>query len=100
MIRGTTPTHIFDLSIDTEIIDKIRIIYAQDDVPLFVKERDECKFDNSTVTVKLSQNETLLFNCLKDVQIQIRVLTSGGDALSTPVRRVSIEKCLESEVLE
>lgn len=100
MIRGTTPTHIFDLSIDTSVIDKIRIIYAQDDTVLFVKERGACKFEGFTVIVKLSQEETLLFDCKKTVQIQIRVLTFGGDALSTPVQRVIIEKCLESEVLQ
>ena len=99
MIRGTTPTHIFDLSVDTALIDKIRIIYAQEDKVLLVKERNACQFDRFTVTVKLSQEDTLKFNCQKAVQIQIRVLTSGGDALATPVHRVTIEKCLESEVL-
>ena len=100
MIRGTTPTHNFDLSIDTDIIDKIRIIYAQNDKVLFVKERADCKFDGSTVTVKLTQEETLLFDWTKSVQIQIRVLTAAGDAMATTVESVSIEKCLESEVLQ
>lgn len=99
MIRGTTPTHIFDLSIDTAIIDKIRIIYAQSDEVLLVKERDDCQFDESTVTVRLSQEETLLFDWQKLIQIQIRVLTKDGDVLATRVKQVSAEKCLESEVM-
>jgi hypothetical protein len=98
LIRGTTPLHIFTLPFDTEQIDKVRIIYAQDDRVIFTKE--QCKCEGKVVSVKLTQEETLKFDCRKKVQIQMRILTKDGDALVSAIRSVVVEKCLESEVLE
>lgn len=99
MIRGTTPTHIYTLPFLTENIKEIRIIYAQDDSVLLVKTAADCTLENDTATVKLAQEETLLFECKKPVQIQVRVLTVGGDALASNIEHVSAGKCLESEVM-
>jgi len=98
MIRGTTPTHIFTLPFDTEQIDKVRVIYAQDDRVVFVKE--ECEKEANVVSVKLTQEETLKFDCRKKVEIQMRILTKDGEALASVIRKIDVEKCLESEVLK
>lgn len=99
MIRGTTPTHIFNLPFDTAQIKQIKIIYAQSDDVIFCKDVKTCQLEQKTVTVKLTQEETLLFDCRLPVQIQIRVLTLGGDALATNIILASVEKCLDNEVL-
>jgi hypothetical protein len=100
MIRGTTPTHTFELPFDTAVIKKIKIIYAQNDKVLFCKEAEACSLNARTVTVKLTQNETLLFDCDKLVQIQMRILTTTGEALASGISVISISKCLENEVFE
>lgn len=100
MIRGSTPTHIFTLPFDMGDADKVKIIYAQDDNILLTKERNACKIESNVVSVKLSQEETLLFDCKKQVQIQIRVLTAGEDSLVSDIIHVSVAKCLESEVMK
>jgi hypothetical protein len=99
MIRGSTPTHIFNLPIDTSLLSKIRIIYAQDDKVLFKKEKDACQCEGCKVSVKLTQEETFLFDCTKAVQIQIRAATVAGDVVPSKLKLVSVEKCLDNEVL-
>ena len=99
MIRGTTPTHVFTLPFDTDLVKKVKVIYAQDDEIIVTKESAACECAGNVVTVKLTQEETLKFNCKKSVQIQMRILTKGGDALASEIKLVDVEKCLESEVL-
>ena len=100
MIRGTTPTHIFELPFDTDLIDKVKVIYAQDDEIIVTKEQTACECAANVVSVKLTQEETLKFDCRKSVQIQMRVLTKDGDALASEIKLVDVEKCLESKVFE
>lgn len=99
VIRGTTPTHLFTLSIDTSDLKCVRIIYAQDDKVVFVKQTSDCVLDGKTVKVTLTQEETLKFDCKKDVQIQIRALTYSGEAMACPVMKTTVGKCLDSEVI-
>lgn len=96
---GTTPTHIFRLPFSTLLIDKVRIIYAQNDEQILVKEKDDCDLKGNQISVTLTQEETFKFDCTKCVQIQVRILTSGGQALKSRVKIISIEDCLDREVM-
>jgi hypothetical protein len=101
MIRGTTPTHIFTLPFDVSLIADLRIIYAQDAAEILAKTKDDCGLDGNEVSVTLTQEDTFKFDCKRQVvQIQVRVLTSGGDALASEVIIVPVEQCLNSEVLK
>lgn len=99
MIRGTTPTHIFTLPFETNILSNIRIIYTQGCERILVKEIGDCHLDGNTATVRLTQEETFRFDCNKYVEIQIRVLTAEKDALNSTPIKVSVERCLEDEVI-
>lgn len=98
MIRGTTPTHLFNLPIDTALIDKIKITYAQNGVVVLTKEKEDCKFEGSTATVRLTQEDTLKFDASR-VQIQVRVLTTGGDAMASDIITKPCGEVLEEGVL-
>lgn len=99
MIRGTTPIHIFTLSVDASTLKAIRVIYAQDDDVLFVKELPDITIDGAKIKLKLTQEETFKFNDHKYVQIQIRALTEDDDVVSTPIMTTTVEKCLDNEVM-
>ena len=99
MIRGTTPTHEFVLPFDTSMCAQIKIIYAQDDKVILEKTASQCEMNGNNVSVKLSQEETFKFDCKKAVQIQVRVLTLGNEALTSSIKLVDVDKCLENEVL-
>lgn len=100
MIRGTTPTHIFTIPFDTALIADLRISYAQSGKEVIVKTKEEATLDGQTITVKLSQEDTFSFDCSKNVLVQVRVLTLGGEAVSSDVIVVSVEQCLNNEVLD
>lgn len=99
MIRGTTPIHTFNIPFDTDIISKVRIIYAQNDTVLFTKTEADCDFKDKSIIVTLTQEDTFRFDHKEKVQIQLRVLTAKGEALSSTVDLVGVSKCLEDEVL-
>lgn len=98
-MRGTTPTHIFTLPFEANLISSIRIIYTQGDEQILVKEVKDCQIDGNTVTVRLTQEETFLFDCKKYVEIQIRALTHSGDVLNSNIMKESVERCLDNEVI-
>lgn len=99
MIRGTTPTHTFELPFDTALLKEVKVIYSQDDKQIFCKRAKDCELDGCFVRLRLTQEETFMLDCKKQVQIQIRVLTLNDDALATDVITVSVKKCLDDEVL-
>ena len=100
MIRGTTPTHIYTLPVETAILKELKIIYAQADNILFEKVAAHCEMTENTASVTLTQEETFLFDCKKPVQIQVRALTVAGVALASPIMLIDVQKCLDNEVLE
>lgn len=94
---GTTPTHTFTLP--TEIASKtakVRVIYSQGNSVVVAK--DVAKLTGNDVVVKLTQEETLKFHKRKPVDIQIRVLTTSGDALTSDIVTRTPYECLENEV--
>lgn len=99
MIRGTTPTHTFTIPFDTSLIKEVRVVYAQADEPIICKETADCSLKGQEISTTLTQEETFKFDCKKAVQIQIRVLTTAGEVLATRVQSVSVDKCLDNEVM-
>lgn len=100
MRRGTTPTHIFTLPFGTDTVDKIRVVYKQDGEVKIVKSEADADITENKISVKLSQEETLSLNSDSKTHIQLRILTSGGDALASKVYIKHTGECLDDEVLE
>lgn len=99
MIRGTTPTHMFTLPFEVALVKEIRILYAQKEKVLFTKETADCVMEGNMVSVTLTQEDTFKFDCKNHIQIQLRVLTTDGQVLSTPIKYVDVGTCLDSEVI-
>lgn len=116
MIRATTPTHYFRFPVDPEArFDVIEVTYRQDEENVLVKEKADMSFSNAGTADEpvyigqytLTQQETKLFRgCMPgetqgnaDVYIQVRALTTDGDALASKVYRVSVQDVLNDGVL-
>ena len=97
MIRGTTPTHTFALPFDTSAVKSAKVIYVQSDA--VVLEKTSCTMDGNTLSVRLTQEETLKFDCKKNVEIQLRILTEANDALTSDIITIDVARCLDEEVL-
>lgn len=80
MTPGTTPTHYFHLPQGIEA-KKLRITYEQGGKIVLQKETKDCAIKENSVEVKLSQADTLRFDSNTVVRIQLKLLTTGGDAL-------------------
>lgn len=99
MTRGTTPTHTFTLPFDVSLVQKAMVVYAQNDIEIFRKESSDCQMSGNEVSVTLTQEDTLKLDCKHLVQVQLRVLTTDNKALASMVRIMSVQKCLNDEVL-
>lgn len=100
MVNGTTPTHTFTLPFDVSTIKTIEIIYAQRNNALLTKKNKDIHLEGNKAIVKLTQEETFKFRHNFTVQIQLRILTTTGDALASNIYEVECERVLSSEVLE
>lgn len=100
MIQGTTPTHTFNIPLDLSTVSNLSIVYAQHGAVILKKEKEDCTIAGNHLTLKLMQEETLKFDANAPVQIQIRILTAGGDALASDVMRVPCAAVLDKVVLE
>ena len=98
-MKGTTPTHTFTIPFDTSKVDKVKIIYAQDDVVVLEKRTSDCTLLDNTIKVTLAQEDTFRFDHEKAVEIQIRVLTNDDKAFKSLPYVVGVTKCLDDEVL-
>ena len=99
MMRGTTPTHTFNIPFDVENVEEVKVIYMQGDKQVMCKGTAECNMSGNTISVKLTQEETFLFDSEKHCKIQIRVLTKDGTALASNIYTVNVRECLDDEVL-
>lgn len=99
MRQGTTPKHTFTLPFDTNIVEKVRIVYAQRDDVKIVKTEADAEMDGNTISVKLSQEDTLQLNSNLKTYVQVRVVTYDGEAFASDIITVNTERCLDGEVL-
>lgn len=98
--QGTTPSHRFVIPVDKELIEKVRIIYAQHGNVILTKETEDCTIDGNVVEVYLTQEETLLFNEAATAQVQVHILTGRGDALTSDIMYINCWPLLGKQVLK
>ena len=100
MYQGTTPTHVFTLPFDVSKIKELKITYEQSGKEVLSKKKADCTLDGKTATVVLTQDDTFKFEQYTPLNIQVRVLTMNGEALSSDIITVQVSRALDSEVLE
>jgi len=110
MYRATTPKHIFVFEDDPRVTFKqILITYAQDDQIVLEKGKDDLVVteaegcDGATVyeaALRLTQEETNLFNNRSAVKVQIRAMTYMDEVIASERMTVSVHDVLNDEVME
>lgn len=99
MYRATTPTHKFEIPFDVATISQILITYAQQEEVVLEKKTEDCTIDGNCISVTLTQEEANLFDLRKNIEIQMRVLTAGGNALASQIITEPCYRVLNDEVL-
>lgn len=98
--RGTTPNCKFKFSIDPSQITKCNIIFSQNNNVIFIKTLEDCVVDseNLSISVKLTQEETLMFTTKFSMQIQIRIKLTNGTVASSNLLVSNIRPLLEESI--
>ncbi len=95
MKRGTTPINVFKTNIDLTGA-RIYIAYSQGGRLLFEKSGSDLEVGEDSVTVRLSQKDTLQFNArFHTIQMQIRCVFSDGTADASQIMTAAIEDVLK-----
>ena len=81
MIRGTTPTHVFKTNKDLTGVEVLFITYQQGGV-VVEKTIDDVEITEDSVRTTLTQEDTLRFNYIGDVCMQIRARFPDGTAVA------------------
>lgn len=99
MIRGTTPTLEFTVPFDTSILAEAWVTLSQKDEVVLNKQLEDCKCDERKLSVKLTQEETLLLDCKCKTEIQIRARTLEGEALASQIITADTGRILKDGVI-
>ena len=81
VVRGTTPTHDFELSYPAEFVKDVRVSYGQDNQSVITKTLTECRLEDNVLSIDLTQEETFLFSPSKRIAIEIRVQLIDGTVI-------------------
>lgn len=100
MIQGTTPTHVFQLSIDTGIIQQLRITYTQCGKPVIEATEADVDMDGQEIRYRLTQEDTLKFDPKAHAELQLKVRISDGNVLASRVMKIPVDRILNTEVLK
>lgn len=95
MRRGTTPTHVFETSVDLTTADVLFLTYKQGKSDVLEKTLDDVEVTEDRLTVKLSQEETLKFDKEKGVRIQCRAKFPDGTAIASEIINVQVCEILK-----
>lgn len=95
MIRGTTPTLRFTLPFDTAEVAALYITIDQTHLVTVEKSLADCTLVGSTVSFRLTQEDTLKLVQSVPAQIQVRLKTTDGTAMASNVFETPVEKILK-----
>lgn len=100
MNRFTTPHFIFTLPFDTEQIKCLRVYFQQNGELVLEKTTEECLIEGNEIEIRLSQEETAMFDCTKYARVQLHILTDTDEAMVSEIYNVYVGECLGNGVLE
>lgn len=98
MRQGTTPTIQITINdIDLNEMQNIYVVFEQNGY-ILKKESSDLDIEGNTISVSLSQEETLNFK-EGTCNIQLRMITKGGVAIASPIKTSKVYRVLNKEVI-
>lgn len=101
MRRGTTPTIVISTDIDLSPAIVLYLTFAQDDETVFEFDLSAGRFTitEDSISVTLTQEETLSLAETSKVDIQIRARFSDGTAVASNVMKTKAREILKEGVI-
>lgn len=85
MRRGTTVANVFTVDADLTGAVVLYVTYKQGNTTIIEKSKDDIQITAETLTVELTQNDTLAMSSDRPIQIQIRARLADGSALASNI---------------
>lgn len=98
--RGTTPKIVFTLPFPASSLRSVYIAFSQGRAETLIKHGDQIAAEGNTLTVQLTQEETLKFFDRLSVAIQIRAIDNTGNAIASKIITAGVAKILQNGVIE
>lgn len=100
MYRGTTPTFTFNLPIAADTLTAAAVTFRQAGCADIEKTLEDCIVDGQTLTVTLTEAETLTLRSgtVAPLEIQLRVGASGA-RMASQIFTVPVERILKDGAL-
>ena len=95
MYRGTTPTHTFTVDADLTECVVMYVTYSQGHSVVVEKSIDDCTITTDSVTVTLTQEDTLHFIAGLPVRVQIRAGWAEGTRIASNILVTSANAILK-----
>ena len=99
IIRGTTPNMTFKLPFNADMLDTGYVVIQQNKQTVIEKKLIECECGETTVTAKLTQEETLKLTTKVNAVINIVVKTLGGERVESLPIYERVEETSKNEVI-
>ena len=99
MRRGTTPTHEFTTDTDLTSADVIYLTYKQGNHTVLELEKDRMTVTAESLSVTLTQEETLSFDQSLNFNIQIRARFPDQSAVASNIMNATAEAILKDGVI-
>lgn len=98
MRQGTTPTIQITINdIDLNEMQNTYVVFEQNGY-ILKKESSDLDIEGNTISVSLSQEETLNFK-EGTCNIQLRMITKGGVAIASPIKTTKVYRVLNKEAI-
>lgn len=97
MRRGTTPTIVFHLPFNVSTIHNVEVYFAQDDELIIEKKMSDCILSGTTLSVTLTQADTLAFSTDDNgrIEMQLRFVFTDGSVDATTIIKEKAQKILK-----
>lgn len=97
MIQGCTAVHTFTVPFHAIDMDNLSVTYKQNDI--FVKKsKDDCTLDGNFISVILTPEDTVKFNCNEIVKCQIKI-KSNNVTKASGIIHMMVGEILDKEAL-
>lgn len=97
--RGTTPSVSAELPFDTSELEEAYLSFAQNGRTVFEKDISDMELSGETLTVRLSQADSLKLSAAYTTQIQLRCVFPDGSAAASEIVTVSTGAILKDGVI-
>lgn len=103
MIQGTTPNLHFNLPFSSSLIKSAEITLQYNDSlksVLIVKTFEECELGETSISARLTQEETLQLPAPATANVQLRIVTTDNVVMATEPFIVLVKELLKKDVIE